>query len=232
MKSGNDIINGAFLYKPGVVYTQGDFVSHNGILYVVVADEATEEPEFGSRSYQEYAYNVAVKDKNAVMDGQSEFRVVSGRVMEELLSDALAGLNGDNLNGKLAKMRNIAAYESLSFTLDSKVTYGTSGTSFTFQRSSVPDADITELDVFVMFAPTDLPQNPSRLIYMQEMLRCVLTDRGQVYANNSEYVGVATTLSNDTYTVSLTPYMNVTPNSLRIVRIEGVGTIVSEPIQS
>lgn len=232
MRTGNDIITGSFLYKPGMTYTQGDIVSHNGVLYVVMAEEMATEPSFGDDKYQEYAYNKAVKDPNVVMDGLSKFRIVAGSVVEKILSDALGSIRTDQLSGKINKMQALAAYESLSYTLDGKVTL--SGTSFTFKPSEVGDVDITELDVFVTFAPTDIPQVEGSLTYMQEMVRCVLTDKRQVYANDSEYVSVSVTLSTDNnadmYTVTISPdSMKVVSQTLEITRIEGVGTIVSEP---
>lgn len=232
MKTGNDIVTGMFLYKPGMTYTQGDIVSHNGVLYVVMAEETTVEPSFGDEAYQEYAYNKAVKDTDTVMDELSKYRIVAGSVVEKILSDALGSIRTDQLSGKINKMQALSAYESLSYTLDDKVT--SSGTSFSFKPHDVEYADITELDVFVTFAPNDIPQAQGDLLYMQEMVRCVLTDKRQVYANDSEYFEMSMTLSSDNghdvYTVSLTPNaMRVLPQTLSITRIEGVGTIVSEP---
>lgn len=234
MKIGNDIVTGMFLYKPGMTYTQGDIVSHDGVLYVVMAEEATSEPSYGNEAYQEYAYNKAVKDTATVMDELSEFRIVSGGVVEKILSDALASIRADQLSGKINKMQALGAYESLLFTLDDKVTMSGS-TSFSFKPHDVEQADITELDVFVTFAPNDIPQVSGNLSYMQEMVRCVLTDKRQVYASDSEYFDMSMSLSTDgggnaVYTVTLTPNaMRVLPQTLDITRIEGVGTIISEP---
>ena len=233
VKTGNDIVTGSFLYKPGMTYTQGDIVSHNGVMYVVMAEETTAEPSFGDEVYQEYAYNKAVKDTDTVMDEQSKFRIVAGSVVEKILSDALGSIRTDQLSGKINKMQALSAYESLSYTLDGKVTT-LSGTSFSFKPSEIADVDVTELDVFVTFAPSDIPQSSGNLIYMQEMVRCVLTDKRQVYAGDSEYMSVSVALStdgnDDVYTVSITPdSMKVVSQTMEITRIEGVGTIVSEP---
>ena len=231
MKKDNDIVPGAFLYKPGITYTQGDIVSHDGVLYVTMAEETTSEPQFGSPEYQEYAYNKAVKDPGSVMDEQSKFHIVAGEVVEKILSDALGNIREDQLEGKIGKMQTLSRYESLSYTLTDKVEWLSGRTSFSF--TPISELSITELDVFVTFAPLDIPQDPENLIYMQEMGRCVLTDRRQVYAKDSEYMDFSISLSNGSYIVTVTPYpMSVMPQSLQITRIEGVGTIISGPTQN
>lgn len=225
MRIGETTVTGMFLYKPGAVYTAGDIVSHNGTLYVVCC-ETSEEPHFGSSCYEEYAYNKAIKDRSSYEGETNVGRIVACNVVEEILTEALGNLEGELLSSKLLKMQRVKNYESVSYTLGLAVSEKTD-TSFKFNKAYAPDADITEILVYVTFAPSDVPQPAGHYIYKQEVVRFVLTDREQVYVEDSDYVKGTAQRASGTYSISVSASGPVASGSLKIERIEGVGTIIS-----
>lgn len=233
MKIDNQEYTGTFLFEAGIMYTVGDIVIHSeggvNVMYRVLAD-TTEEPSPNSLYYEEYAYGEAIKDVGTYDMEQHGGRLVSCSVVDAIIARATGGLATSGMAEKIAKLQTIQAYESISYSLDGIVAdkADTSAYStFKFDTTSVSTADITELDVFVTYA-TFGSSSASGHAYTQEMLRFVLTDRTNVYLRDYDDLSCSISKSGTTYTVTITPQASkVEPGTLRIERIEGVGTIIS-----
>lgn len=233
MISENQEYTGAFIYKEGVTYTPGDIVIHQeggtNVLYKVLA-ETSHEPSLTSLDYEEYAYGSAVKDIGTYDREPNNGKLVSCTVHAAVIKRAVGGISTSEMMAKIAKMQAIQAYESISYTLDGIVTDkvdSASGSTFKFNPDNVPDADITELDVFVTYAPSG-STSAAGFVYTQDMLRFVLTDRTNVYLRDYEDLSCSITKSGSTYTVSIAPKAgSVEAGTLLVERIEGVGTIIS-----
>lgn len=233
MKIDNQQYTGVFLYKAGVRYAAGDIVIHSeggvNVLYRVLA-ETSEEPSPSSLYYEEYAYGEAIKDVGAYDNESHGGKLVSCDVVDAVVARATGELATSGMVEKIAKLQTIQAYESISYSLDGFATDRVdtpSSSSFKIDVSDVSAAGITELDVFVTYAPFGSSAQSGH-VYMQEMLRFVLTDRANVYLRDYEDLSCSISKSGTVYTVTITPQAgSVESGTLRVERIEGVGTIIS-----
>lgn len=112
MRVNDKIVTGIFTFVSGMTYTKDDLVINNNIIYVVTADEVTEEPSNTSTKYKEYTETRSITSIADMSNPAKSNYLVPVNLIKPLITTYINGLKGEGQITKLGNGVDISLYNS------------------------------------------------------------------------------------------------------------------------